>query len=155
MQLSDILVPSAIRVPLAGDDKRSVIAELVDLLADTGAITDRDAVLRAVLERERTRTTGIGEQLAIPHGKSTGATRIAAALGVTAGPVDFASVDGEGVRLVVLLASPAGQTGPHIQALARISRMLSDRSLRRRLIAADSPGQILAEIRRNESAVGA
>jgi fructose-specific phosphotransferase system IIA component len=125
MQLSKILTPERIRVPLTASDKLAVITQLIDLLDHTGALQDRDAALDAVLKREAERTTGIGYGLAIPHGKSDGCDRLVIAAGKPAQPVDFQSLDGRPVSFVVLLVSPPDQTGPHIQALAKISRLMN------------------------------
>ncbi len=124
MRLTDILQPVCVKVPLESGDKTGVITELVDLLAANGKVADRDTLLEAVLAREATRTTGIGHGLAIPHGKSDAARRLVMAVGTPASPIDFDSIDHEPVTVITLLASPADQTGPHIQALARISRLM-------------------------------
>ena len=125
MELSRILTPERIRVPLEPADKIGVITQLVDVLAATGGLVNRDAALDAVLKREAERTTGIGYGLAIPHGKSDGCDRLVMAAGKPAAPVDFQSLDGRPVTFVVLLLSPPDQTGPHIQALAKISRLMN------------------------------
>ena len=124
MRLTDILLPACVKVPLESVDKTGVITELVDLLAANGQVNDRDVLLEAVLTREATRTTGIGHGLAIPHGKSDAARRLVMAVGKPATPIDFESIDRAPVTVVTLLASPPDQTGPHIQALARISRLM-------------------------------
>jgi fructose-specific phosphotransferase system IIA component len=126
MILTQILQPSCIRVPLEGKDKNSAITELVDLLDAHGLLQDRDVVLEAVLARERTRSTGIGSGIAIPHGKCNAVKELVMAIGITAEPIEFESVDGKPVKIVILLASPSDQTGPHIQALAKISRLMLD-----------------------------
>lgn len=136
MKLTEILGPECIKVPLESDTKRGVIAELVRMLAEQGLARNADLLLQAVLEREATRTTGIGNGLAIPHGKSDTCDRLVMAIGRPARPIDFESIDGQPVTLVVLLASPPDQTGPHIQALARISRLMSIDSFRASLDAA-------------------
>jgi len=125
MELSKILTAERIRVPLSGADKTSVITELVDVLHETGGLSDRDAALEAVLKRETERTTGIGYGLAIPHGKSDGCKELVIAAGKPAEPIDFQSLDQRPVTFVVLLVSPPDQTGPHIQALAKISRLMN------------------------------
>jgi mannitol/fructose-specific phosphotransferase system IIA component (Ntr-type) len=125
MELTKILTVERIRVPLTSTDKAGVITELIDLLSETGALLNRDAALDAVLKREAERTTGIGYGLAIPHGKTDGCDRLVMAAGKPAEPVDFQSLDGRPVTFVVLLASPPDQTGPHIQALAKISRLMN------------------------------
>jgi len=125
MELSKMITLERVRVPLKAGDKQEVITELVDLVAETGGLVDRDAVLEAVLKRESERTTGIGYGLAIPHGKSPGCKKLVMATGKPATPVDFQSLDRRPVTFVVLLISPPDQTGPHIQALAKISRLMS------------------------------
>ncbi len=123
MKLTSILTPDCVRVPLRATDKTAAITELVDLLHETGKLADRDQTLEAVLTRERTRSTGIGLGLAVPHGKSHGCKKLAMAMGKPAQPVDFDAIDGRPCELIVLLTSPIDETGPHIQALASVSRL--------------------------------
>jgi len=130
MPLTDILHPDCVKVPLEGTDKRSVIFELIDMLASGGYIQDTESLRDAVWQREQTRTTGIGHGLAIPHGKSDSCEGLAMAVGKPAEPVDFAAIDKKPVYVVFLLASPVDQTGPHIQALARISRLMTSEAFR-------------------------
>ena len=118
MRLTEILKPQNIKVPLAAKTKTEAISELVDLLASTEEVSDAKKVLDAVLERESTRTTGIGNGLAIPHGKCSGVGHLVMAIGRPAQPIDFQAIDGRPVNLIWLLASPPDQTGPHIHALA-------------------------------------
>src|SRR5215831_4302607 len=125
MNLLEILTPESIRAPLAATEKKGVIDELVDVLASVGKVTDAKALKEAVWTREQTRTTGIGHGLAIPHGKAAGMGSLAMAIGKPARPMDFQAIDGQPVRLVVLLASPPDRTSDHIQALARISRLMT------------------------------
>jgi mannitol/fructose-specific phosphotransferase system IIA component (Ntr-type) len=153
MHLTDLLTPRRIVLGLEADDKADAIRQLVELLERTGAVTDPRRACRAVLRREQTRTTGIGGGLAVPHGKTDAAPELAAAVGVADEPIDFGSIDGEPVTLIVLLVSPADQTGPHIHALARISRLLSREPLRRAIRSAESPEQVVALFAEHEQAV--
>ncbi len=123
MRLTEILKLQNIKVPLVATTKNDAIAELVQLLATNGEITDAKKVLDAVLEREATRTTGIGSGVAIPHGKCVGTPNLIMAVGKPATPIDFQSIDGRPVNVIWLLTSPPDKTGPHIIALARISRL--------------------------------
>ena len=125
MELSKLITLDRVRVPIKAAEKHAVITELVELLAETGGLVDRKAALDAVLKREGERTTGIGYGLAIPHGKSDGCRKLVMAAGKPAEPVDFQSLDRRPVTFVVLLVSPPDQTGPHIQALAKISRLMN------------------------------
>src|SRR2546421_9408125 len=116
MRLTEILKPENIKVPLEAKTKNDAIAELVDVLAKNGDVTDPKKVLDSVLEREATRTTGIGNGLAIPHGKCTGTDHLVMAVGKPATPIDFQAIDGRPVNLIWLLRSPPDKTGPHIHA---------------------------------------
>ena len=126
MNITDILSPKAVKVPLVSRDKKAAIDELVDLLADTGLIENPDLLKQTVWEREQQRSTGIGDGLAIPHGKSQCAKDLVMAIGRPAEPIDFDALDGRRVELVVLLASPPDRTADHIQALGKLSRLMSD-----------------------------
>jgi mannitol/fructose-specific phosphotransferase system IIA component (Ntr-type) len=138
MNLLDILSPSSIKVPLLSTEKKAVIGELVDLLASQGLIKDAETLKRVVWEREQQRTTGIGEGLAIPHGKSNCSPGLVMAIGRPPEPINFDSIDKRPVRLVVLLASPPEKTADHIQALGKISRLMSDPNTRMRAYNAES-----------------
>jgi mannitol/fructose-specific phosphotransferase system IIA component (Ntr-type) len=151
MELSTLLTPARVRVPLEASDKTGVITELIDLLDATGGLANRDVALEAVLKREAERTTGIGYGLAIPHGKSNGCTKLVMAAGKPAAPVDFQSLDGRPVTFVVLLVSPPDQTGPHIQALAKISRLMNMEEFRAAVDKASSAQELYDAIGTYES----
>jgi fructose-specific phosphotransferase system IIA component len=148
MKLTSILSPECIVVPLDASDKSDAIRQLVGVVASTGRCTDEQQLLKAVFDREAIRSTGIGQGLAVPHGKCDCCTSLIMALGKPSTPIDFDSKDGQPADLIVLLASPNDQTGPHIQALARISRlMLMDefRSAMASAKAADEVFQIISK----------
>lgn len=142
MNLLDILSPACIRAPLVGTDKKSVIDELVDVLAAAGRVSDSKALKDAVWQREQTRTTGIGHGLAIPHGKCPGMSGLSMAIGKPSTPMDFEAIDGKPVKLIVLLASPPDRTSDHIQALARISRLMTMDQFREQIYAATTSQEI-------------
>lgn len=150
MDLSKIITRERVRVPILAADKTAAITELVDVLAETSSLTDRDAALAAVLRREAERTTGIGYGLAIPHGKSEGCKQLVMAAGKPATPIDFQSIDGRPVSFVVLLVSPPDQTGPHIQALAKISRLMNIADFRTGVEQATTAEELHAVIARFE-----
>ena len=151
MLLTDIMTPNCVLVPMRAAEKRAAIEELVDVLVETGQSTDRAKLLAAVMEREATRSTGIGNGLAIPHGKSATVKHLTMAIGKPAQPIEFESIDGKPVSLIVLLASPPDQTGPHIQALARVSRLMTIESFRIKLMQTTSPGELYELLRKQES----
>ena len=150
MNLLEILSPKSILVDLQGETKEEIIKDLVDALELGEAITDRDKVLQAVLEREKIMSTGIGDGIAIPHGKSDAVARLAAALGTQRRGVDFESLDGEPGYVFFLLVSPANVSGPHIKALARISRLLKNDEFKKKLIEAATPEELLRVIEAEE-----
>jgi len=151
MEISKLLPVERIRVPIQANEKSDLITELVDLLASTGGLTDRDTALEAVLKRESERTTGIGYGLAIPHGKSDGCDQLVMAAGKPAEPVDFQSLDERPVTFIVLLVSPPTQTGAHIQALAKISRLMNMSEFRDEIELATTAEQLHAVICAHES----
>ncbi|NQV32844.1 MAG: PTS sugar transporter subunit IIA [Phycisphaeraceae bacterium] len=140
MLLSNILQAPCVKVPLDSTEKNAAISELIDILDANGLLQDKDLVSDAVFTRERTRSTGIGSGIAIPHGKCTAVSELVMALGITPG-IDFDSIDGHPVNIIILLVSPTDQTGTHIQALAGISRLMLDSEFKQSLEQATSPEQ--------------
>lgn len=151
MNLTQILQPGCVKVPLNGRDRQTVITELVDLLNEKGLLLDKKIVLDAVLMREQTRSTGIGSGIALPHGKCKGVRELVMAIGIAGEPIDFASVDGKPVKIVILLASPIDQTGPHIQALARISRLMLDTKFKEQIEKAASADEVYSLLTAKEN----
>lgn len=133
MLLTDILQPDCLIVPLEADDKQSAIFQLADLLCEKTGIQDAEALKEAIWKRETVRTTGIGGGVAVPHGKTDKVPGLKMAIGRTAVPLEFGAIDRNPVELIILLASPVDQTGPHIEALSRISRMLIDEDARNKI----------------------
>ncbi len=151
MKITDILEKTCIRVPLQSSEKIEAIIELVDLLDETGKLADRDAVLKAVLDREKARSTGIGLGLAVPHGKSHGCRSLTMAIGKPAKPMEFDAIDGRPCDLIVLLISPADVTGPHIQALAKVSRLWQHEGFRTTEATAKTADDLYAAIEQHQT----
>lgn len=152
MNLLDILTVDCVKAPLDATEKKDAIEELVDTLAAAGKVSDADALKDAVWSREQTRTTGIGQGLAIPHGKSDSVDRLVMAIGKPAEPIEFESIDKQPVQLIVLLASPPDRTSDHIQALARISRLMTMRDFRESVYAAQDASELYALLESQEVA---
>lgn len=150
--LTDLLSSLRVKVPLDATTKDEVLSELVDVLASDGSVDDRDEALRVVRDRERVLSTGIGNGVALPHGKSDSCETLAMAAGVTREPLDFDALDDEPVRLVFLLVGPETAAGLHIKALSRISRLVRQPDLRERLIAAPDRQAFLEVLREAEGA---
>jgi PTS system nitrogen regulatory IIA component len=143
MALLDVLGEQCVRVGLQGEDKEEVLEELVDALVRARRVGDREAALRALLDRERLGTTGIGGGVAIPHGKDTTIGQLTAAVGTSPGGIDWEAADGEPVYLVFLVLAEANNPGPHVQLLADIARLLKTPGLRKRLVSAGSPDEVI------------
>jgi len=144
MKLMDFLISEAIEPNMKSNNKTDAIKELVALLKSTGTIAEDELVARVVLEREELGSTGIGEGIAVPHGKSDAVDKVVAAFGRSEKGIDFKSeADNIPVRLVFLLVAPIGSSGPHLLALARISRLLKSKDFRERLLKAKSKSEIV------------
>lgn len=150
MTLMEILSGKSVLVGLKGQNKREILEELVDALEVGDKITDRDKVLEAVLLREEIMSTGIGHGIAIPHGKSEYVTELGGVLGIKQDGVDFDALDGKATYIFFLLVSPLDVSGPHIKALARISRLLKGEEFRQRLIASKDNEDAIAIIEAEE-----
>ena len=130
VKLSELVVPEAIRIPVESRSKKEVIEELVQLLEHAFQVSSAGEILQKVLEREAMMSTGIGNGIAIPHAKSKSVDRLVAACGVSEAGIDFESFDGKPAWLFILLISPEEIRGPHVRALANISRLLKDAEVR-------------------------
>lgn len=128
----DFLSEKAVSADLKESDKEGVIRELVQLLIDGGEIENKskEKLVKTILAREALGSTGIGQGVAIPHGKSDGVKKMIAAFGISAKGVNYDSLDGEPTYIFFLLIAPADTAGPHLKALARISRLLKDKFFR-------------------------
>ena len=153
LRLSDLLAPERIRVPLSASEKDAVLAELVDLVVESlGLEGRRSGILQAVREREGALSTGIGDGIALPHARIEGVSRTVLAAGVSAGAIEFGSLDGRPARLFFFVLSSADEVGSQVKVLSRISRLMRSESLRRRLIGSENAEQFLKLLREAESA---
>jgi PTS system nitrogen regulatory IIA component len=132
MRLVDFLNRKAATVSLQSKDKQGVIRELVDLLIRTGEVRpkEKDSLVKIILDREVLGSTGIGQGIGIPHGKSSAVKKVVGAVGISKEGVNFNSLDGEAAYIFFLLLAPQDSAGPHLKALARISRLLKDKYFR-------------------------
>jgi len=150
MKLVDILSNDDVIIPLRSHGKQEIIEEMVDHLFEKKKIGNRDKILKAILDRERVMSTGVGDHVAIPHGKAEGVKDIVALLGITEDDVDFHSIDNKPVRLIFLLVGPPDKTGPHLKALSRISRLMHREEFRNRLLHSKTPGEVMDIIKEEE-----
>ena len=142
MKISELLDPAAIVAELQGTAKKEVLAELTDALLKTDAGLERDEVLKVLLERERLGSTGIGDGVAIPHGKLKDLDRLLISFGLSQEGVDFDSMDGKPTHLFFLLVAPEESVGVHLKTLARISKLLKSTAVRERLQSAADKAEI-------------
>ena len=151
MNIMGFLDEQAVTTAIKAQNKEEVIRELVSLLVTSGAIKDREVnkIVQILLKRESLGSTGIGQGVAIPHGKCDSVSRLVGAFGVSKTGVNFDALDGEPVSLFFLLVAPEDSAGPHLKALARISRLLKDKHFRDSLRAAKDE-KTLAKIIRDE-----
>lgn len=137
MRILDIVPPGAVVDGLRAETKEGVLRELSEAVCRRVPALSSDRLTAILMEREGLGSTGIGEGVAIPHGKVPGIDRLVAAFGRSRDGVQFASIDGKPVRLFFLILAPENSAGMHLKALARISRLLKDERFRGRLLAAE------------------
>jgi mannitol/fructose-specific phosphotransferase system IIA component (Ntr-type) len=143
MNLAEHISVDHIKIPLESGDKVGAITELVDLLNGQGRISQRDVVLKAVLDREGQRSTGLGKGFALPHAKSEAIDRLLIAFGRPKAPIPFESSDNQPVDLIALLLSPVSATVEHITALAQLNRLALNTKLREQLAQVPTAGEFL------------
>lgn len=148
----EFLNTKAINLDLRSKDKEGVIKELVELLVRSGDVKQKieDKIIKILLDREALGSTGIGQGVAIPHGKSDCVDRLTCVLGVSKKGVDFDSLDGEPSYIFFLLVTPEETPGPHLKALARISRLLKDKFIRDSLRNAKDVQEIIKLIQQED-----
>jgi len=153
MLLSEIIQPDLIKIGLEAHSKWEAIEELIDLLINAHELrmVDRAEVTEAVMNRERSLSTGLEHGLAVPHGAVSCVHDILVSLGISRAGVPFESVDGQPARLVVLLVIPQGSFQRHVRTLATIARLASDRALRERVYNAQRPEEVMEAIAELES----
>jgi PTS system nitrogen regulatory IIA component len=148
MRIIDILNRDGIIAQLTSRGKREVITELVGALPRVQA--DPDQLIQVLMEREKLGSTGIGDGVAIPHGKLAAAGGLLASFGRSREGVDFDSLDGKPTHLFFLLVAPEDSAGVHLKALARISRLLKDAQFRQTLMVAQSAEEIYRAIQQED-----
>jgi PTS system nitrogen regulatory IIA component len=151
MKIMEFLNKNAIIASMKATDKEGTIRELVDLLAKAENIKNKEELINAIMTRESLGSTGIGQGIGIPHAKSPNVKNLVAAFGLSQKGVNFDSLDGEPVYIFFLLIAPEECAGPHLKALARISRMLKDKYFREMLKKAKDSKEILRIIQEEDS----
>ena len=146
MKFIDNIDPGNIKLGLEGQRKDEVIEELVELLVESCNVSDSDTILNAVLSREREGSTGLEKGVAIPHAKSDAVNKLCIAIGISKDGIDFEALDGKPSQLFFLMVAPTGESGPHIQAIAKIVKMIKIDRFRSKLLKAKQPQEVIDAI---------
>jgi len=146
MKLSQLLDEANIVIDLKARDKKGVLEELVEAVIGREPSIDKHALVRVLLERERLGSTGIGDGVAIPHGKYAGITQPLVSFGRSREGLEFESMDGQPAFLFFLLVAPENSANLHLKVLATIARILKNGSFRKSLMAASSREEIYKKI---------
>lgn len=150
MKILDILDKESIVTELKGVSKKQVLEELIEALLEKRPHLDRENLMRVLLERERLGSTGIGDGIAIPHGKLKDLDQLALSFGKSTRGVDFESMDGKPVHLFFLLVAPESCAGIHLRALAKIARLLKNGMVRKRLGAVSTREEVYSVIQQED-----
>lgn len=151
MKINEILCRDNIIADLTGTNKETVLIELTDFLENNGAIKNKEALLTALVDREKLGSTGIGENVAIPHAKSDEIDQIVTLFARSVEGIDFDSLDKKPVHFVCLVIAPTQSTGHHLKALARISRLLKNQKLRDNILKAQDENAIYSVLLEEDS----
>jgi PTS system nitrogen regulatory IIA component len=151
MKIMDILLKDAVILDIESTGKREVLAELSEGAARAEPSLDRERLFQVLLERENLQSTGIGDGVAIPHGKMPGLAHLVASFARSQTGIDFQSIDGQPTHLFFLLVVPEHSGGQHLKALARISRFFRDAAFRKALNEAESPEDVFRAIEEQDA----
>jgi nitrogen PTS system EIIA component len=146
MQITDMFKKEYIIEELKAKSKRAVLGELSEIFTRYHSGIQNEAMVEVLLDREKLGSTGIGDGIAIPHGKLKGLDSLVIAFGRSREGIDFDSIDGKPVHIFFLLMAPESSTGQHLKALAKISRMLKDQEFRNSLMSAKSTEELYRKI---------
>jgi len=152
MKISDFLSLKSTSANLKSETKKGVIAELVDLLIDSGKLEKKNKkkVIEVLMAREALGSTAIGQGIAIPHSKCDSVKNLVGCLGISKKGIDFDALDGESAYIFFLLVAPIDSAGPHLKALAKISRLFKDKYTRDHLKTAKDEKAIIKAIKLEE-----
>ncbi|HIJ68245.1 MAG TPA: PTS sugar transporter subunit IIA [Deltaproteobacteria bacterium] len=150
MKILDILAVDSIVPELKGRTKKLVLEELIDAAKQNKSDIDSDRLMKVLLERERLGSTGIGDGIAIPHGKLKDIGNLVLSFGRSIEGIDFESMDGKPVHLFFLLVAPEACAGIHLRALAKIARLLKNGTVRKRLAKVDNREDIFSIIQQED-----
>lgn len=143
MKINEVLSKGCIQVGLDAKDKQDLLEKISDLAMNSGKITNRAAVLKSIMEREKIMSTGIGKNICLPHAKTEYIDGPVAAMATLKTPVDFHSLDGEPVNICFLLLGKENNIGMHLRLLSKISRFLNNDEFREKILNSKTPDEII------------
>jgi fructose-specific phosphotransferase system IIA component len=143
MKLTDYITPEHIKIGLEAENKEEVIEELVELLVESCNLRDADTIYEAVMSRERDGSTGLEKGIAIPHAKCDAVEGLSVVVGISKDGIDFEAQDGKPSHLFFLMVAPKSESGPHVQAIAKIVKMIKVERFRETLLKAESPEKVI------------
>ncbi len=143
MKINEVLSKSCIQVGLEAKDKQDLLEKITDLAMNSGKITNRAAVLKSIMEREKIMSTGIGKNICLPHAKTEYIEAPVAAMATLKAPIDFHSLDGEPVNICFLLLGKENNIGMHLRLLSKISRFLNNDEFREKILNSKTPDEII------------
>jgi fructose-specific phosphotransferase system IIA component len=150
MRISKKIKKKAVLMEMKAANKADALRELVDLLCAAYKLQDKDAILEAIHKREKKQSTGVGMGLAVPHAKTPVVGELYIAFGRSTRGIDFDSADGEKARLFFILISPRDVSGPHIKALAGISRLIKHDEFRKSVLECGDEKSFIALVEKAE-----
>ena len=151
MKIEEILKKESVIADLLGDSKVKVIKEMTQCLKKNNYIKDDQALFETLMEREKLGSTGIGENVAIPHGKSDEVAQIITVLARSKKGVEFESLDQKPVHFVCMVIAPAHSTGQHLKVLARVSRIFKNQGIREEILKAENSDTIYSILMNEDS----
>ncbi len=156
MKILDFLCPDAVIADLKATNKKELIEEMVSFMVEAGAFEKKNKtkIIDVLMARESLGSTAIGQGIAIPHGKTDCVDKLVAGLAISRKGIDFDALDGEPAYIFFLLAAPVDSAGPHLKALARVSRLLKDKYFRDSLKAVKDKKEILELVAREDAQLG-
>ena len=144
VKITDYMSEDLISLKLKSKNKDDVLMELADLIAVSPDVHNEENVIyKALIEREKLGSTGIGKGVAIPHAKTDAADRLTIAFGISKDKIDFKSLDNESVNIFFVFASPMKDSQVYLKVLARISRLIREEEFRNELLACKTPAEVI------------
>ena len=149
MVLANVLTEATVKLDVSDVDKWTLIEDLVDLIVRSGRADDKEALLSAVMERERQGSTGLEHGIAIPHARSEGVDGVVGALAISVGGIDFDSADSKPAHLVFLIVAPPQESTKYLKTLSAITFIGKSESKISGLMSASSPGEVVSILEEN------